>query len=233
MSDTPIDESPERTTSATPDEPIALGASDEPSGVIRSANDVAMDHSTAPSTAPIENVPTMRDPMSSGSLSDGTALSSQSRKSRTLWSTRLSLLLVAALVGGLAGHFASPASSNSGGGVTIDEVSTAPGAALLPNGTSIPKLVQKVLPSIVSVDVKGNGSEDEGTGMIISKGGLVITNNHVISAAVNGGTISITRSGTTKSEAATLVGTNPIDDVALHSYRRRVGSALRHLRQLK
>jgi S1-C subfamily serine protease len=174
-----------------------------------------MAHLRAPSAAPIEDVPTLRDPMSSSSLSDETALSSQSRKSRTLWSTRLSLLLVAALVGGLAGHFASPASSNSGGGVTIDEVSTAPGAALLPNGTSIPKLVQRVLPSIVSVDVKGNGSEDEGTGMIISKGGLVITNNHVISAAVNGGTISITRSGTTKSEAATLVGTNPIDDVAL------------------
>ena len=45
--------------------------------------------------------------------------------------------------------------------------------------------------------------------MIISKHGLVVTNNHVIAAAVNGGTITVTRSGTTKSEAATLVGTNP------------------------
>ncbi len=79
----------------------------------------------------------------------------------------------------------------------------------------IPKLVQKVLPSIVSIKVKSDGSEDEGTGMIISKKGLVITNNHVISAAVNGGSITVTRSGTTKSSSATLVGTNPVDDVAL------------------
>jgi putative serine protease PepD len=94
-------------------------------------------------------------------------------------------------------------------------VSNSPGAAVLPSGLSIPKLVQNVLPSIVSIDVKGGGTEDQGTGMIISKGGLVLTNNHVIAAAVHGGSISITRSGSTKSQSATLIGTNPIDDVAL------------------
>lgn len=86
---------------------------------------------------------------------------------------------------------------------------------MLPSGLSIPKLVQNLLPSVVSIDVKGSGTEDQGTGMIISKGGLVLTNNHVIAAAVNGGSITITRSGSTKSQAATLIGTNPIDDVAL------------------
>jgi putative serine protease PepD len=85
----------------------------------------------------------------------------------------------------------------------------------LPNGISIPALVQRVLPSVVSIDVIGNGTEDQGTGMIISKGGYVVTNNHVIAAAVNGGSITVTRSGTTKSLSATLVGTNPVDDVAL------------------
>jgi hypothetical protein len=50
---------------------------------------------------------------------------------RSLWSTRVSLLLVAALVGGLAGHYAS--TSNSGpGGVTIDAVTNKPGAGYLP-----------------------------------------------------------------------------------------------------
>jgi S1-C subfamily serine protease len=51
--------------------------------------------------------------------------------------------------------------------------------------------------------------------MVITKNGLVITNNHVIAAAVNGGTITVTRTGSTKALPATLVGTNPIDDVAL------------------
>jgi S1-C subfamily serine protease len=133
---------------------------------------------------------------------------------RSLWSTRVSLLLVAALVGGLAGHYAS--TSNSGpGGVTIDAVTNKPGAGYLPGGMSIPKLINKALPSIVSIDVKGQGQGDQGTGMVITKNGLVITNNHVIAAAVNGGTITVTRTGSTKALPATLIGTNPIDDVAL------------------
>ena len=145
---------------------------------------------------------------------DEAPLSSQGRPTRTPWSARVSLLLVAALVGGLAGHYAAP-SSGGPGGVTINAVTNSPGAAVLPSGMSIPTLVHQLLPSVVSIDVKGGGTEDQGTGMIITPGGLVITNNHVIAAAVGGGTITITRSGSTKSLPATLVGTNPIDDVAL------------------
>ena len=99
--------------------------------------------------------------------------------------------------------------------MTIDAVTNKPGAAYLPGGLSIPKLINKALPSIVSIDVKGQGQEDQGTGMVITKNGLVVTNNHVIAAAVNGGTITVTRTGSTKALPATLIGTNPIDDVAL------------------
>ncbi len=157
---------------------------------------------------------TLRDPMSSASFDVGQPPVPRDPKKTSLWSTRVSLLLVAALVGGLAGHFASSSTSTHGGQVTIKEVTNPPGAGSS-GGMDIPKLVQKVLPSIVSIKVKSDGSEDQGTGMIISKKGLVITNNHVISAAVNGGSITVTRSGTTKSERATLIGTNPVDDVAL------------------
>jgi S1-C subfamily serine protease len=99
--------------------------------------------------------------------------------------------------------------------VTVNSVSTAPGGAVLPSGMSIPTLVQRVSPSVVSIDVKGQGTEDQGTGMIINSNGLVITNNHVIAAAVGGGSITVTRTGSTKSLSATLIGTNPVDDVAL------------------
>ncbi len=141
------------------------------------------------------------------------ALASQGRPMRTPWSTRISLLLVAALVGGLAGHFAAPSAST--GGVTINSTNIPATGAVLPSGLTIPNLVDRVLPSVVSIDVKGQGSEDQGTGMIVSSNGLVVTNNHVIAAAVNGGTITVTRSGSTKSLPATLVGTNPMNDVAL------------------
>ena len=129
------------------------------------------------------------------------------------WTGRVATVVVAALVGGLAGYLAAP--SESGGTLTVNESTAAPAAASLPGGLTIPALVQRVQKAVVSIDVKGSGQEDQGTGMIITSNGLVVTNNHVIAAAVSGGTITVTQSGTTKALPATLIGTNPTDDVAL------------------
>jgi S1-C subfamily serine protease len=218
VSDTPLDASDESSSNPLPDAvgdptPSVEESSEErdpvAAPVVAGGPDVSAHVGESPAYE------SLRDPASSSSMTDETPLSSQVRRNRGgLWSTRVSLLLVAALVGGLAGHFASSSTSH-GGEVTINEVGNAPGTGAASGGMNIPKLVQKVLPSIVSIKVIGSGSEDQGTGMIISKRGLVVTNNHVIAAAVDGGTITVTRSGTTKSEAATLVGTNPVDDVAL------------------
>jgi putative serine protease PepD len=70
-----------------------------------------------------------------------------------------------------------------------------PGPALRPNGTPIPKLVAAVLPTVVSIDVKAGGVEDQGSQMIISSDSYAITNYHAISAAVVGGSSHVTRSG--------------------------------------
>jgi len=153
-------------------------------------------------------------PVEAKVIVDEVPLASQKTGPKSILSSRIGLLLVAALIGGLAGHYASSSSTN-GNGLTIQSVTNSPGAAILPNGESIPKLVQRLLPSVVSIDVTGAAGEDQGTGMIISSTGLVITNNHVISSATSGGTITVTRSGTTKKLPATLIGTNPINDVAL------------------
>jgi len=220
VNDSPFDENPSEPTPGDA-APIALQGATTPGspGVFNASS--ASQHPEAPWQGAVDSPATDTDAESTAfhqppaSSADGAVpLSSQSRSSKGLWSTRLSLLLVAALVGGLAGHFTS-GTTNGPGGVTINEVTTKAGGAILPNGKSIPALVESVLPSVVSIDVIGQGQEDQGTGMIISKDGLVITNNHVIAAAVNGGTIKVTRSGSTKAIPATLIGTNPIDDVAL------------------
>ena len=132
---------------------------------------------------------------------------------RNDWLQRVSLLLVAALVGGLAGHFTASSSSNNG--LTYQTATQASAGAVLPGGATIPQLVNKVAPSVVSVDVKNAVSEDQGTGMIISSNGYIVTNNHVIAAAANGGTITVTRTGSNSAIKAVLVGTIPADDVAL------------------
>ena len=82
------------------------------------------------------------------------------------WTGRVATVVVAALVGGLAGYLAAP--SESGGTLTVNESTAAPAAASLPGGLTIPALVQRVQKAVVSIDVKGSGQEDQGTGMIIT-----------------------------------------------------------------
>ena len=126
--------------------------------------------------------------------------------------------MVAALIGGGVGAGVTALADNSGSPnpvATIKESNAAPGAAIA-SGASIPRLVDKLLPAVVSIDVKTSLVEDEGTGMIISPDGLVVTNYHVIALADQGGAaLTVTESGSTTAVKATLVGTDQTNDVAL------------------
>ncbi len=78
---------------------------------------------------------------------------------------------------------------------------------------SVAQIVKSVDPAIVSITATdGDSSEDEGTGMIISSSGEVVTNNHVIDGAT---TITVALDGSSTQLPATLVGTDPDQDVAL------------------
>jgi S1-C subfamily serine protease len=135
----------------------------------------------------------------------------------------LPVAIVAALIGGGIGAGVSAladnnGNANSGANVTIHESSAAPGAAVLSGNVTIPQLVDRVIHSVVSIDVKSNGEEDEGTGMIITSNGEVLTNNHVIELYSEGGskgTITVTEYGQTKALPTTLVGYDQSKDVAL------------------
>ncbi len=129
----------------------------------------------------------------------------------------LLVAVVAALIGGGVGAGVTALTDNSNPAplATIKEGTSAPGAAL-EGGVSIPKLVNELLPAVVSIDVKTATQEEQGTGMIISPDGLVVTNYHVVVlAAEYGGAMTVTESGSTSPVKATLVGTDPTDDVAL------------------
>ena len=144
--------------------------------------------------------------------------------------------VVAALIGGgvgagvtaLADHNNSPSVL-----APIRESTAAPGAAI-DGGANIPSLVRELLPAVVSIDVKTPGEEDEGTGMIISADGMVVTNYHVIALAdQDGGALTVTESGSTAPVKATLVGTDQADDVALLQDQRRLQPEDDHLRRLR
>jgi putative serine protease PepD len=137
--------------------------------------------------------------------------------------------VVAALIGGAVGAGIAEAvgtGSTPTGTASIKVGSASPGPALAGNA-SIPAIVKQILPEVVSIDAKGPASssaeglfgsvgggtqEDQGTGMIISTDGEVITNNHVIAGAT---TITVTLYGQTKALPTTLIGADPSSDVAL------------------
>jgi S1-C subfamily serine protease len=94
------------------------------------------------------------------------------------------------------------ASNNSGGGTSNT------------SSLNVPRVADKVSPGVVDIKsfLRFTGQEFEGTGMVLSSDGLVLTNNHV----VNGSTrLVVTSVNTKKSYRAQIVGTDPSDDVAL------------------
>ena len=73
----------------------------------------------------------------------------------------------------------------------------------------------RVQPAVVDVEAAiqySRGTSSEGTGMVLSADGLVLTNNHVISGAK---TIKVTLATTGRVFSATVVGYDATDDVAL------------------
>ncbi len=58
-------------------------------------------------------------------------------------------------------------------------------AASLPAG-SVEQVAAKVVPSVVKLEVDLGRQSEEGSGIILSSDGLILTNNHVVAAAQEG-----------------------------------------------
>ncbi|MTD57318.1 S1C family serine protease [Amycolatopsis pithecellobii] len=122
-------------------------------------------------------------------------------------------LVVGGAAGGLGGYLAS---GNSGAGssynalsqpVPSQQTSTAPAG-------SVESVAQKVSPSVVELVVSGRQGQGEGSGFVLSTDGYILTNNHVVEVAANGGTIQAVFQDGTKT-GASIVGRDPTTDVAV------------------
>jgi putative serine protease PepD len=93
-------------------------------------------------------------------------------------------------------------------------VATATPSSLEAKPNTYAAIAAKVLPSVVSITVVGSGQSDTGSGIILRPDGYILTNNHVVAAAANGGKVSATfNNGSTSS--AKIVGTDSLDDLAV------------------
>lgn len=126
----------------------------------------------------------------------------------------VALALVAGAVGGGVALLFAPAKQTSVVSNALDAPppKAAP-AANAPSGT-VPAVAQKVVPSVVMIQVKGRQGAGEGSGVVLSSNGLILTNNHVASGAGPGAKMEVQfNDGSTT--PATVVGVDPISDIAV------------------
>jgi putative serine protease PepD len=130
-------------------------------------------------------------------------------------------VLVGALVlGGAAGVGGAAAyDALHGDSTTTSSSSTTPNGfqatktSVVKDGT-VEQVANAVLPSVVKVNVSGSQEAGSGSGIVLSKDGEILTNNHVAAVAGKNGSITVSfNNGTTKK--ATVVGTDPLTDIAV------------------
>ncbi len=189
---------------------------------------------TGPATGPVIAPPAAYPPGDAASPSMAPVSGAQGKGARR-W---IAVAVVAAVIGAAVGAGVTRAVGGSSHSTTT-VLAVKPGPALLANDASVPAIVRRVLPAVVTIKAEGPGSGagatvspfgetspfgaspsfgaapevvDEGTGMIITTSGEVVTNNHVIAGATR---ITVTLYGKRHSVPAKLVGADPTDDVAL------------------
>jgi putative serine protease PepD len=105
----------------------------------------------------------------------------------------------------------------SSGSVTTPTTGSAAGsgssaAPLAGAALDVKGILAKVEPSVVDIVAQSRRSTGEGTGIIISPDGYILTNAHVVSGA---STVTVSTSGTSKALPATVIGADDAHDVAL------------------
>lgn len=83
-----------------------------------------------------------------------------------------------------------------------------------PADGSVESVADKVLPSVVSIQVQSSQGEAEGSGSVISSDGLIVTNNHVVEGAGNGSDL-VVRTNDNQSLKAKVVAADPSTDIAV------------------
>ncbi|MFF3765895.1 S1C family serine protease [Streptomyces sp. NPDC001922] len=124
----------------------------------------------------------------------------------------LAAALVAGGVGGGIGYFAANQEDSTGS--TTVSTSGDP-QALNRSPKSVSGIAQRALPSVVTIEAQGSqGEAGTGTGFVYDKQGHILTNNHVVASAADGGKLTATFSDG-KKYAAEVIGRAKGYDVAV------------------
>ena len=130
------------------------------------------------------------------------------------------VVVISLLVGGLAGgavgfvaaDLANGVSSNSTQTIQNPTINT--NVPITPANETVSQIVQNVKSSVVSIKADGNSGTGTGSGFIYRQDGYIITNNHVVAPALNGGKLTVFLENKIEFEAR-LIGRNPSYDLAV------------------
>ena len=97
----------------------------------------------------------------------------------------LAIAAVSASVGGMVAMTARP----DGTSTTTTVAAPAPNGRNVPTANvpigSVEQVAAKVVPSVVKLETKMGRASEEGSGIVLSEDGLILTNNHVVAAVID------------------------------------------------
>jgi putative serine protease PepD len=166
-------------------------------------------------------------------------LPSDRRPRSELRGKRLAVTVVAAslLLGGGAGLGGAAVWTSTHDTVRSSPVLTQTGGTTAQTAAtgSIEKVAANVLPSVVMIDVSGPGGSGSGSGIILSRDGKILTNNHVVALAGKSGTLTVAFNDGSHADA-TILGTDPLTDTAViqaHGVKDATPATLGHSSSLQ
>lgn len=119
---------------------------------------------------------------------------------------------VAAVLGGVTGGVI--AAGDRTGSASASSTIASPVSAKSDGSADVAAIASAVSPSVVQITVKTSSGTATGTGVVLTTGGQILTNYHVVSGAASGGTVTVAfKNGSTAS--ATVTGTDKALDVAV------------------
>ncbi|MEU5210452.1 trypsin-like peptidase domain-containing protein [Streptomyces sp. NPDC020742] len=140
----------------------------------------------------------------------------------------IAAVLAAALVaGGIGGGIGFWAAGQNDDSTTVS--ATGDAGALNRKPTSVSGIAQRALPSVVTIEAQGaTGEGGTGTGFVYDKQGHILTNNHVVASAADGGKLTATFSNGKKYDAE-VIGHAQGYDVAVIKLKNASGATLNPL----
>jgi putative serine protease PepD len=122
------------------------------------------------------------------------------------------ILIPAFAVVGVGAGFIGAAIASPDSAVAVSSAGNV--AASSAAACAVTSVADNVLPSVVTITASGQAGAGTGSGEVIRTDGYILTNNHVISSAADGGKVEVTFA-TGTSVPATIVGRDVLTDLAV------------------